>query len=256
MPKLNKSLIAAAALAVPSFASAQTVPVQVTVENLAPANDVSFAPLRVVFGNGTFDAFDINAAPGAGIISVAEGGVGDVWFDEAATAEPFSVRGSIVNGGPLLPGATATGVFDVNTDVNEFFTFANMVIPSNDLFLGNDSPTQYRLFDDAGNLLISEITQTAAEIWDANSEVAIPANGAFVVGGTNANRVEEGGTVAFDFSELDVFDGVDTPAGYTLDTNLTASTPIYRISFTVVPEPTTAAVAGMAGMILLRRRGR
>ena len=129
-----------------------------------------------------------------------------------------------------------------------------MVIPSNDLFIGNDSPTQYQLFDTDGNLLITEITQDASEIWDANSEVAIPANGAFVVGGNNDARVEEGGTVAFDFSELSVFNGVDTPAGYTFSTNLTTSSPIYRISFEVVPEPASASVLAVAGLTLLRRR--
>ncbi|MEM1012000.1 MAG: spondin domain-containing protein [Planctomycetota bacterium] len=247
---------AAAAVALSSYAHAQTLPVEVTVENLAPANDISFAPLRIVFGNGTFDAFNIDETAGAGIVSVAEGGVGDVWFDEAATAEPASTRGTVVPStgpGPLFPGATGSNVFTVDTDLNQFFTFANMVIPSNDLFLGNDNPTAFQLFDDDGNLLITEITQTASQIWDANSEVADPAAAAFLVGGNNDLRTPENGTVAFDFSELSVFDGLPTPA-YTFDTNLAGDTPIFRISFAVVPEPTSAAALGLAGLTMLRRR--
>jgi hypothetical protein len=250
---LRTSSLALAVLAVPSLAVAQNVPVRVTVENLAPADDISFAPLRVGFGNGTFDAFDLGTSAGAGIVSIAEGGVGDVWFADFAAAEPQAQLGSVLPA-PLLPGGTASTEFVVDTDANPFFTFGSMVIPSNDLFLGNDLPTQYRLFDDAGNLLISSIEQTAAEIWDANSEVAIVENGAFVVGGTNAERVDEGGVIAFDFSELSVFDGATTPAGYTLDTNLTSSTPVYRISFEVVPEPATAGVVGLVGLATLRRR--
>jgi hypothetical protein len=63
-----------------------------------------------------------------------------------------------------------------------------MVIPSNDLCLGNDSPTAFQLFDASGNLLLNTISQNAGQIWDAGSETADPANAAFVVGGVNGKR--------------------------------------------------------------------
>ncbi len=126
----------AAALAFCTTAGAMLVVVTVTVENLAPANSVSFAPLRLGFGNGTFDAFNTGETATAPIISVAEGGSGSAWFPAFAAAEPNAVLGSV--GGALLPGATASSSFVVDSSVNRLFTFGSMVIPSNDPFIGND----------------------------------------------------------------------------------------------------------------------
>ena len=115
--------------------------VTVTIKNLAPANSVSFAPLRLGFGNGTFDSFNngqsAGTPPTSAIISVAEGGSGSAWFPAFAAAEPAAITGSV--GGALLPGASAssTFTFDTANANNRFFTFANMVIPSNDRMVRN-----------------------------------------------------------------------------------------------------------------------
>lgn len=242
----------------PSLAKGAIVDVTVTFENLAPTNSVSFAPLRVGFNNGTFDSFDINTAATAPIISVAEGGSGSDWFPAFAAADPGAVLGTVAGtGGPFLPGGSNSATFRIDTDVNQFFTFASMVVPSNDLFIGNDNPAGIRLFDAAGNLLVSQINQTAAQIWDAGSEQAIAANAAFLVGGNNDDRVAQNGVVTFDFSELNVYDGLVTAAGYTFDADLiTGSTAIARISFssTAVPEPSSAAFLGLSVLGLATRR--
>jgi len=154
-----------------SCSAAGLFSVTVKIENLAPVNSVSFAPLRVGFGTGSFDAFDQGETATMPIISVAEGGSGSDWFPAFSAAEPGSVLGSV--GGALLPGSTASSSFIVDPSVNRFFTFASMVIPSNDLFIGNDDPLEYQILDASGNLLISSILQTGAEIWDANSEALV-----------------------------------------------------------------------------------
>ena len=64
----------AALCAVSATVRAAQVDVTVTIENLAPVNSVSFAPLRLGFGNGTFDAFNQGQSAGAAIVSIAEGG--------------------------------------------------------------------------------------------------------------------------------------------------------------------------------------
>ncbi len=241
-------------------AQAALVNVTVTVRNLAPANSVSFAPLRLGFGNGTFDAFNINETATDPIISVAERGNGMAWFAAFAAAESNAVLGSVgTNRFPGSDAQSATFVVDSMSANNRFFTFANMVLPSNDLFLGNDDPMEYQLFDASGNLLLDRITQTAGEIWDAGSEVADPANGAFVVGGTNSNRTPQNGVVTFDRAELSVFNGLTTNAGYIFsDADLTDSTGVYQIDFSVtaVPEPSSAMLIslGFTALVLKRRR--
>ena len=258
--KTTKTTITTVAVGLAMTASSQAVTtLRVTIENLSAANGITFAPLRVGFGNGSFDSFDEGSAPGAPIISVAEGGSGSAWFPAFGAAEPNAITGTVANGGPLLPGASTFVDFTVNnlSADNRFFTFASMVVPSNDLFIGNDDPMEYQLFDATGNLLINTITLNGAEIWDANSELAIAANAAFLVGGTNALREEEGGNVAFDFSELSVYDGMETAAGYNFDAStVTAGGDIYRISFEAIPEPSTSLLAGLGVLAGLSRRRR
>ncbi len=260
---LKQNMLATAAgLAALAPISAEAVPVQITItiENLAPTNGISFAPLRFGFGNGSFDTFNEGQTATAPIISVAEGGSGSAWFPAFQAADPTAVLGSIM--GPLTPGQTrSSATFTVDSLLNPFFTFAAMVIPSNDLFIGNDDGKEYQLFDAAGNLLLGAIEVTGGEIWNAGSEAADPANAAFVVGGNNAARTPEGGVVGFSFGELSVFNGLQTAAGYFFsNAGLTTSTPIYRIRFSAnaVPEPGTLGLlgGGILGAISLGRARR
>lgn len=240
-----------------STADAAIVSVLVTIQNRAPTNSIAFAPFRVGFNNGSFDSFNINTTATAPIISIAEGGSGSAWFPAFATAQPSAVLGTV--GGLLLPGATASQAFIVDSNVNQFLTFGSMVVPSNDLFIGNDSPSQFRILDAAGNLLLSQINQSARDIWDAGSEQAIPANAAFVQGGNNDARVPQNGVVTFSTSELGVFNGLITGAGYTFNSGLlSADTEIFRVSLSVqaVPEPSSMILLALPGLALAYRRFR
>ncbi len=236
--KFNQTLITAvAAIALPAATEAAVVQLNVTVENLAAPNGVSFAPLRVGFHQGTFDAFNLGQVATAPIISVAEGGSGAAWFPAFAAADPTATLGSVLPppGGPLLPGASSMASFTIDTGINQFFTFGSMIVPSNDFFIGNDDPTEYHLFDASGALLVNNITVLAREIWDAGSEIFDPLAAAFV--GTNSLRADQNSVVAFNFAELAAFNGLVTGAGYTVDSQLTADSQVYRISFAVAPAP-------------------
>lgn len=251
--KIMSALFLASAAGV---AGATTVQLRVTVENLAPANSISFAPLRVGFNNGTYDSFNAGEASSAAMISIAEGGSGSDWFPAFAAADPTATLGTVLPNpaGPLTPGATGTAVFDVDPAVNRYFTFGAMVVPSNDYFIGNDSPTGFELFDAMGNLNISTISQFGRSIWDNGSEATDPLNAAFLAIGNNDLRTPQNGVVNFDFADLATFNGLTTGAGYTFDSQLTADTEVYRISFEVIPAPGTAALLGLGGLLTLRRR--
>ncbi|WP_210417856.1 spondin domain-containing protein [Bythopirellula goksoeyrii] len=249
-----------------SPAVAEIVQLRVTAENLAPTNSVSFAPLRIGFHNGTFDSFD-SGSPAfllgfpsiadAPIVTVAEGGSGSNWFPAFAAADPNATLGSIAPGGPFLPGASSSETFTIDTDVNPYFTFASMVVPSNDFFIGNDSPTAYQLFDGNGNLQINTINQAARQIWDAGSELDIAENAAFLQIGNNDQRVDQNGTVDFSFETLGtVFNGLTTAPGYVFDSQLSADTPVFRISFEVVPEPASLLLLGGVGLLGMIATGR
>ena len=253
---LLRTLAALSMLATAAGAHAAQVRVTVGIQNLAPVNSVTFAPLHLGFNNGSFDAFNIGAVAGAGIVSVAEGGAGNVWQADFAAADPTATRGTI--GGPLLPGASKSATFLVDTLLNPYFTFGAMVVPSNDFFIGNDSPREYRLFNGGSALQLSSITLKAHEIWDAGSEVYDPAAAAFV--GNNALRAAQNSVVAFNFAEFYGFNGLPTAGGYTFNSQLTANTDVYRISFSAVPVPEPESYALMAtgllalGALARRRR--
>ena len=240
MKKSITGLAAAiAAVAMPFTTQAALVQLQVKVENLVAANGIAFAPLHLGFHRGTFDAFNIGEVATTPIVSVAEGGSGSAWFPAFEAADPTATLGTVVPNppGPLIPGATATATFTVDTDVNPFFTFASMAVPSNDFFIGNDDPMEYRLFDTNGALAINQIEQLASEIWDAGSESFDPLGAAFLAVGTNNLRTGQHSVVAFNFAELAAFNGLVTGAGYTLNSQLRGDSAVYRISFAVVPAP-------------------
>ena len=230
-------LVASLGLVTAIPAHAAIVDVTVTVRNNAPTNSVTITPLLFGFNNGTFDAFNNGQVATAPIISVAEGGTGSAWFPAFAAADPTATLGT-VPGGPVLPGATSGSItVRIDTAVNQFFTFGAMVVPSNDFFIGNDSPTRYQVFDLAGNLLINTIEQNASAIWNAGSEAFDPANAAFLQVGSNDGRTPENGVVGFNFAELAGFNGLLTAAGYTFDSQLAANTSVATISFTATPVP-------------------
>lgn len=241
-----------------SAAHAKLVQVTVTSESLVAANSVTFAPLNVAFHDGSLDTFNIGQAANAGLISVAELGAGTQWHADVATQVPTAVHGQV--GGILLPGHTASQTFTVDTDKNTYFSFAGMVVPSNDFFIGNDNAKAYKLFDSMGHQQLSGFTVKANEIWDAGSEVFDPATAAFVIGGNAILRNPQHSVVARNFAELAAFDGMATAAGYTFHSGLTANQDVYRVSFNVaaVPEPEAYALM-LAGLLtvgfLSRRRG-
>ncbi|MEQ8231256.1 MAG: spondin domain-containing protein [Gammaproteobacteria bacterium] len=168
--------------------------VEVTFTNNAPSGGTWLTPLWVGFHDGGFDAFDAGAAASAGIEAIAEDG------NAAPLGASFGGTGGIVGSGPLAPGASASAQFVIADDGSaNFLSFAAMVLPSADFFIGNDDPHALAL----GGLVdgtLSRVSVDIVRVWDAGTEVndfaTSAANGLFGIpggqGGPNEGADENG----------------------------------------------------------------
>ncbi|CAN5178323.1 hypothetical protein BH11PSE10_BH11PSE10_11200 [soil metagenome] len=261
------------ALAVAALGNAaQATDVKVTLTQLAPAGGVGIAPLWVGFHNGSFDSFDAGYAASLGIERAAEDGsaaqLGSIF---AATASG-GIQGTLP-GPPAFPGAvrqlTLSGL-DL-AGINRYFSYAAMVVVSNDFFIGNDNATQFDLSSLSHGGKISLLVGGAGHVWDAGTEVNdfrySLANGAFGLGGgqTAANQgTDEHGVVHLvtgnpytSFASQNF-----VPAGYqwgALDfSNQGAFARVdIEVAAAPVPEPSSLAMMlaglGFAGFVARRR---
>ncbi len=132
------------------------LPVRVSVTNLQQSGGTFLTPVWVGFHDGSFDLYDIGAPASAGLERVAEDG------DTASLSAEFA---SLVSSGidttitepdgfpdaPLLdPGNTGSATLALNAAQHRYFSYASMVIPSNDAFIGNGNPLAVEVFDENG----------------------------------------------------------------------------------------------------------
>lgn len=181
MLKSRKAIVAIAAtgslLTVASSATATTL--KVTVENLAPQRGTLVAPTWVGFHDGSFDAFDVGRVASSDIENLAEDA------NTTPIANSFLENGSGVVEGTILdrekrftrfgdigPGQTVTQTFEIDetSSNSQYFSYAAMVVPSNDAFIGNDDPLATRVFDENGNFLGADIVVSGDRVWDAGTE--------------------------------------------------------------------------------------
>ena len=138
-----------ALLAVPA---SQTIAAELSIMVRNDGNS-SFALTPVWFGfdDGSFDLFDPGAAASASLEALAEGG------DTSGLAADFgaATQGVIVSNdgaAPVIePGETASFTISLDTTQNRYFSYASMVIPSNDAFIS--TPESSEVFDLAGNFI-------------------------------------------------------------------------------------------------------
>jgi hypothetical protein len=178
--------------------------VRVTVTNRAPDDGTFQTQVWGGFHDGTFDLFDAGSAASAALERLAEDGDPDPLLPDFAASGAGTTQGLIRGelGGPpgsLAPGETASRVFELDSSLpeNRFFSYASMVIPSNDAFVANDGPTAIEIFDAGGNFVATDFTVAGGEVLDAGTEVndELPANTAFFGQTTPDTGVPEGGVV-------------------------------------------------------------
>ena len=268
VPAVLAALLASTLTA--SLAHAVPVGITVTFTNTSPTGGVGTSPLWVGFHNGGFDVFDPGAAVSAGLRSVAEDG------STTAITGLFTGNGvqGTLPGGPAFPGATRTASFTVDTaGAGRYFSYASMVVVSNDFFIANANPLGIDLAGLAPNQTLSFLVGVPYApglpnvVFDAGTEVNdfafSLANGAFGIPGgqTGPGQGTAQGGVATAVSASSPFAGfLNTPAGgvsASLNFNNAALyTSIGRIDITSVPEPASLLLLGGGLLALSGVRGR
>lgn len=201
-----------------------TYAVRVTVENLAPDAGTIQTPVWVGLHDGGFDLYDRDAPISPELERLAEDGNTDPisgLFDSSSTGVDTTVFGP---NGPIFPGDSASHLFTVDAaDGNNYFSFASMVIPSNDAFIANGDPLAHPIFDEDGNVIIGDIIVSGANVLDAGSEVndEVPENTAALAQAAPDTGVVEGGNVVVHpgfLAEGNILDAIPngdfTAAGY------------------------------------------
>lgn len=288
-------LSAFAAAAVCAAAPSGATDLQVEVTNVGPAGGVQITPLWVGFHDGSFDSYNGGLSTQPGLERIAEdgttgdlsadflagntyvqGGVSGVFVTSQTTGR---VDGTLVSTGPppIAPGESVAQVFTVADDgSNSFFSYAAMVLPSNDYFLANGNPNAHDLSTLLGGAALgTEITFfIGTTVNDAGTEVndfsTSAANGLFPQlglgpgqGGPNIGADENGVVTNVDGIPFAGF--LNSPSD--LDTNPDAAlidfnradlyaNGIAQVTITVVPEPGSLALLGLGGLTLMRRRRR
>jgi len=159
---------------------ADKLQVRVTVQNLMPENGSLVTPPWVGFHDGQFDVFDSGSAASESLERIAEDGNAagiNADFDMEAGEGQQAVLNSL---GPIPPGMQVSKDFFIEKgDPNQsYLSYAAMLIPSNDAFIGNGNPAAYSIFDEQGNFVGLDIMITRDAVYDAGVEVndEIPEN--------------------------------------------------------------------------------
>ncbi|OLT65962.1 MULTISPECIES: spondin domain-containing protein [Moorena] len=156
-------------LAMASRATAATL--KVTIESLAPENGTLLTPVWVGFHNGLFDIYDRGEAASPGLERIAEDGNAAVLSQEFFASGAGSVDGVIPGpNGPVASGDIAQATFTVDS-TSRYFSYAAMILPSNDAFIANGNPLAFEIFDEEGNFTGADFTVLGSQVLDAGTEV-------------------------------------------------------------------------------------
>jgi len=141
--------------------------IEVKITNNAPAMGTYLTPVWVGFHDGGFDTFDTGSAASASLESLAEDG------NTAPLSTSFQGSGvdGTIGAAPIAPSQTVSSQFTVSEDGSQdYFSYASMLLPSSDLFIGNSNPLAF----DISNLLngsASALSFDVFRVYDAGTEV-------------------------------------------------------------------------------------
>lgn len=254
----------------------------------------------VGFHSGSFDSYNGGLAAQPGLESLAEDGatgtISSQFLDFDVTLGGYTyvgpgpinaltrtgdltdanrvdgTIGSSTGPPPLSPGESASQTFSIQTDgSNHYFSYASMVLPSNDFFVANGNPMMHDLSSLYGGTgSVSFNIGTVGSVNDAGTEAedsaTSAANGLFGLAGGQGGPDTPAGSLgqpianvngALPLDALGFAEGSQTQ----FDFNNAGLYPngIATITIRAVPEPSTAMMA-LLGMVLaawsVRRPGK
>lgn len=266
-----KTRSAFAALTLATIAgAAQSDTISIQIENTLGDGNFFFTPVWVAAHNGGFDSYDGGdfASNFPGITDLAETGntapISSAFANSAAgaaggvdaTLASFAFDGDA----PVYsPGESNTFDLDIgDASVNRYFSYASMVVPSNDLFFANGNQTAVELFDALGNFNGPRVIEIyGRDINDNGTEVNSAANDA-AFSANDGQALPEFLTIRNFFTEagdenyLSSFFGSNTANGATISSAFGADDLVARI--TITPAPSGMMALAGAGLIASRRR--
>jgi hypothetical protein len=255
--KLAAMLAAAIGCGIGTGAVGQTV--TVTIENLAPSNGGLLTPFWVGFHDGTFDIYDSAAPASSELERLAEDGNAGPLSAAFVAGGGGATDATVAPGGPFAPGDSTSMnfVLDGSQPESRYFSYAAMVIPSNDAFIANGDPQAHMIFDGAGNFLGADFIVLGTEVLDAGTEVndEVPANTAAFGQSVPDTGVTENGVVGLHAGLMAAGSGGILDDAPFANADFTADG--YQVArITITPEPGAAALLGTGALILLRKRQR
>ncbi|MEP3478705.1 MAG: spondin domain-containing protein, partial [Fuerstiella sp.] len=157
--------------------------ITITVTNLQAENGALLTPFFLATQDGAYDFFDVGGSASESLERLAEDGTTGPRINAALNSGGVN-EAVATDGGPIAPGASRTITLDANSlnQLTQYLSYASMVLPSNDAFIGNDSPTELDLFDADGNLIRrtgdDAFVINGNDVYDAGTEVndEAPAN--------------------------------------------------------------------------------
>lgn len=243
--------------------AATAASLQISITNNQAEDGVYLTPLASILHDGSFDTFDSggqNRASDA-LEALAEDGNADP-IVAAATAAGADV-GVITSpggfpGAPVIdPGETASIELNVaDPTSNRFFSFLSMVIPSNDVFIGNEDSMAYEVFDIAGAFTgLGPIQVYSNQAYSAGTEENIGFGAPFNTASGDGDPVETDDPIRR-LGNLFFLNGQNTPDGTTI--NLSGRTLLATIEISEVPLPAgfPLLIGALGAFGLMKRRKR
>lgn len=160
-------------LAVVTSTVVNAATIQVTVESLAPENGTFLTPVWTGFHDGNFDIYNLGETATPGLESLAEDGDFSILSSEFLGSGAGIVDGAVFGSPVIAPGTTATAIFELDPSLtsSRYFSYASMLLPSNDAFVANGNPLAHQIFDSDGNFLGADFIIAGSEVLDAGTEV-------------------------------------------------------------------------------------